>query len=54
VLTRGNIVYATGSALESGKHSRLLLSPRYKLARGIYTLKLTHGRSQQRESITID
>ena len=54
VLTRGSVVYATGSALESGKHSRLLLSPRYKLTRGIYTLKLTHGRSQQRESITID
>jgi hypothetical protein len=29
-------------------------SPYFKLARSVYTLALTHGRSQQRESIMID
>ena len=53
VLSRGKIIYATGSAIDSGKRTKLLLSPRRNIGKGSYTLTLTHGRKRQRETITI-
>jgi Collagen triple helix repeat (20 copies)/FG-GAP repeat len=54
VLSRGGVVYATGSATSSGKQTKLLLTPHQNVGGGIYTLTLTHGRRRQRETITID
>ena len=54
VLSRGKIVYATGSAVVSGKHTKLLLTPRRSIGNGTYTLTLTHGHKRRRETITID
>jgi len=54
VLSRGKIVYATGSATVSGKQTKLLMLPRRHIDTGSYTLMLTHGRKRQRETITID
>ncbi len=54
VLSRGKIVYATGSATISGKQTKLLMIPRRHIDRGSYTLMLTHGHKRQRETITID
>ena len=54
VLTRGNVVYATGSAIHTGKKTKLLLTRRHNIRRGSYTLTLTRGRHHQRETITID
>jgi hypothetical protein len=53
VLSRGDIVYATGSAIRAGKNTKLLLTPLRKIRGGSYTLKLTHGRERHRETITI-
>jgi hypothetical protein len=54
VLSRENVVYATGIAITTGKQTRLLLGPRRgHLGKGSYTLTLTHRRGQQREMITI-
>jgi sugar lactone lactonase YvrE len=53
VLSRGAVVYATGSAIRAGDSTKLLLTPRRKIRDGSYTLKLTHGRDHQRETITI-
>jgi hypothetical protein len=53
VLSRGDIVYATGSAIRSGRSTRLLLTPLRKIRDGSYTLKLTRGRVRQRETIMI-
>jgi hypothetical protein len=52
-LSRGKVLYATGSAIDSGRQTRLLLSPRRSIAKGSYTLTLTHGRKRQSETITI-
>jgi hypothetical protein len=54
VLSRGKIVYATGSAAISGENTKLLLTPRRNIGNGTYTLTLTHGHKRQRETITID
>jgi hypothetical protein len=53
VLLRGNVVYATGSAIRSGRSTRLLLTPLRKIRDGSYTLKLTRGHVRQREAIMI-
>ena len=53
VLSRGRVVYATGTATRSGNRTRLLLSPRRRVGKGRYTLTLTRGHSHQRETITI-
>jgi hypothetical protein len=53
VLSRGDVVYATGSAISAGNDTALLLRPRHKLGKGSYTLTLTHGRKRRRETITI-
>ncbi len=53
VLSRGGVVYATGTATRSGNRMRLLLSPRGRVVKGRYTLTLTRGHSHQRETITI-
>jgi hypothetical protein len=53
VLSRGKIVYATGSAIKSGKQTKLLLTPRRNVGKGTYMLTLTHGRSRHRETVTI-
>jgi streptogramin lyase len=52
-LSRGKVLYATGSAIDSGRQTRLLLSPRRTIAKGSYTLTLTHGRKRRSETITI-
>lgn len=52
-LMRGKIVYATGKEAGSGKRAKLLLEPKRKLVRGVYTLKQVRGRSVLRETITI-
>jgi len=54
VLSREHVVYATGVAIGTGKHTQLLLRPRRgHLGGGSYTLTLTHRREQQRETIAI-
>jgi Collagen triple helix repeat (20 copies)/Kelch motif len=53
VLSRGRVIYATGSAGRLGNKTKLQLTPRRQLGRGTYTLTLTNGRKQQRETITI-
>ncbi len=52
-LSRGHIVYATGVAINTGKHTQLLLSPRQHIGKGSYTLTLTRERKHQRVTITI-
>jgi len=53
MISRGRIVYATGTATRSGKQTRLLLSPRRRVGKGRYTLTLTRGHSHRRETIAI-
>ena len=53
VLSRGGVVYATGTAARSGSQTRLLLIPRRRLVRGRYILTLTRRHQHQRETITI-
>lgn len=50
VLSRDDVIYATGSA----NKFKLRLTPHRHVEAGSYTLTLIHGRSQQRETITID
>ena len=54
VLSRGKVLYATGSAIVSGKQIKLLLTPRRRIGKESYTLTLTHGPERRRETITID
>ena len=54
VLSRGGVVYATGSMVRLKKGTKLLLTPRRSINSGSYTLTLTHGRNWQREKITIN
>lgn len=54
VLSRGGLVYATGSAIGSGRKTKLLLAARRRIREGRYTLTVTHGRTHQRQTITID
>jgi hypothetical protein len=54
VLSRGTLVYATGSAIGSGRKTKLLLDARRSIGKGNYTLTLTHGRTRWRQTITID
>lgn len=54
VLSRGKVVYATGSATVSGKHTKLLLALRRSIVKGNYTLTLARVRKRQHETITID
>jgi len=54
VLSRGGVVYATGTATRSGNRTRLLLTPRRRLVEGRYTLTLTRRHEHQRETVTID
>lgn len=54
VLSRGKVVYATGSVLGTGTKTKLLLTPRHNIAKGTYTLTLTHRHRRQREIVTID
>ena len=54
VLSRGKVVYATGSATKSRKQTKLLLIPRQRIRKGSYTLTLTHGPERLHEPITID
>jgi hypothetical protein len=53
VLSRGGVVYATGTATRSGSQTRLLLTPRRRLVKGRYTLTLTRRHKHQRETVTI-
>jgi Concanavalin A-like lectin/glucanases superfamily len=52
-LTRGTLVYATGSALRSGVRTRLLLIPRRPIGSGTYMLTLTHPHRRTRETVRI-
>jgi streptogramin lyase len=52
VLLRGRRVYATGSAIRSGRTTKLQLAAR-EIGQGVYTLIVTHGRTRQRQKITI-
>jgi hypothetical protein len=54
VLSRGKVIYATGSAVASRGTSELLMTPRRRIVRGTYTLTLGPGIKRQRESIAID
>jgi hypothetical protein len=53
VLSRGDVVYATGSAIRASNKTKLLLTPLHYIRKGSYTLTLTRGRNRQRETITI-
>jgi hypothetical protein len=53
VLSRGGIVYATGTATRTGNQTRLLLTPRRRVVKGRYTLTLTRRQRRQRETVTI-
>ena len=53
-LSRGKVVYATGSAVVSGRHTKLLLTLRRSIVKGNYTLTLVRGRKRLRETITIE
>lgn len=53
-LSRGKVVYASGSATVSGKHTKLLLTLHRSIVKGNYTLTLTRGRKRQHEIITIE
>ncbi len=52
-LSRGRVVYATGSVIAADGSTRLLLSPRRAIGRGSYTLTLIVGRRRRRETIAI-
>jgi hypothetical protein len=52
-LSRGNTVYAVGTATSTGKHTSLELLPLRTLRKGSYTLALTRGRTRRRETVTI-
>jgi hypothetical protein len=54
VLSRGGVIYATGTATRSGNRTRLLLSPRRQVGRGHYTLTLTRHHKHQHETVTIN
>ena len=54
VLSRGKVVYATGSAIVSGKKTQLLLTSHQEIGQGRYTLTVKRGNRLQRETITID
>jgi hypothetical protein len=54
VLSRGGVVYATGTATRSGNQTRLLLTPRRRLVKGRYTLTLARRHMHRRETVTID
>lgn len=54
VLSRGKVVYATGSAVVSGKRTKLLLMLRRGIVKGNYTLTLARGRKRLHETITIE
>jgi hypothetical protein len=54
VLSRGKVIYATGSATKSGRGTKLLLTLGRHIGKGNYTLTLTHGPERLRETITID
>ncbi|HEV7937604.1 MAG TPA: hypothetical protein VGP18_06230 [Solirubrobacteraceae bacterium] len=53
VLSRGRVIYATGSVVGPGKNTKLLLTPRHSIGNGSYTLTLTHGRKRQHKTIMI-
>jgi hypothetical protein len=53
VLSRGATVFAKGLLIGTRKRSRLLLSPRRRIAGGRYTLTLSSGHEHERETITI-
>jgi len=53
LLSRGTVVFATGSATRSGNQTKLLMTTRRHIGKGSYTLTLTRGRERQRETITI-
>jgi hypothetical protein len=53
VLSRGKVVYATGSSTNSRKRVELTLVPGRSIGRGSYTLTLTWGRKRQRETIIV-
>jgi hypothetical protein len=53
-LSRGDVVYATGSAIRTGKNTKLWLIVLHKIRKGSYTLTLTDGRSWRREAIRIN
>ena len=53
VLSRGGVVYATGSAERSGVNAKLLLTLRRPLGNGRYTLTLTRDGRRSRETIAI-
>jgi hypothetical protein len=52
-LSRGDVIYATGSAILAGKRAKLLLTPLRNMKKGRYTLTLTRGHNRHRETITI-
>ena len=54
VLSRGKVVYATGSAIGLRKKTKLLLTPPHSIGKGSYTLTLRHERNRQRETITVN
>lgn len=53
VLSRGKLIYATGSVLGKGMKIKLLLAPRRNIAKGTYTLTLTRDHKRQRAIVTI-
>jgi hypothetical protein len=54
VLSRGNVIYATGSAVGFDRRLRLLLTPRRRIGDGSYLLTLTRGRKREHVTITIE
>ncbi|MGI8572155.1 MAG: kelch repeat-containing protein [Solirubrobacteraceae bacterium] len=53
VLSRNGIVYATGQAIRSGSHIRMLLIPVDRIHDGTYTLRLIHDHRTRTNTITI-
>jgi hypothetical protein len=54
LLSRGNAVYAGGSAIDSGGQTKLLLTPGRQIGEGRYTLTLTRAGKRRLETILID
>jgi hypothetical protein len=52
-IARGKTVYATGSVIDSGSQTYLLVTVGRQLGKGSYTLTLTHGRTHHTEKLTI-
>ncbi len=52
-IARGNVVYATGSVIDSGRQTYLLVTVSRQLGKGSYTLTLTHGHTHHSEKLTI-